>query len=187
MTLGLDGDRLVLAFPYDEAMIAEVKAIPGRRWDSETRTWTFPLSAVATVRAFAEAHGIAVDPGIGAVEILEEAPAVSVAGGRFVIGFPYDPDLVARVREIPDARWDVKRRVWTAPLEAETEVAQFVVDTGAAVAPSADDLLPHAREALATIIASMAPNAHLEVPGLGGDLMPFQRAGVAYTLDRLES
>ena len=36
------GDLLVLSFPYDAGTVAQVKGIPGRKWEPATKTWTVP-------------------------------------------------------------------------------------------------------------------------------------------------
>jgi hypothetical protein len=41
----LAGGEAVLRFPYDERLRQLLRAIPGRRWDSEERVWRVPLDA----------------------------------------------------------------------------------------------------------------------------------------------
>lgn len=39
--------RLIFAFSYDQAIVAEVKALPGRLWDVKKKVWTAPPSFAA--------------------------------------------------------------------------------------------------------------------------------------------
>jgi hypothetical protein len=165
-------------------MIAEVREIRGRRWDATRREWTFPLSAIRPLRAFAEAHGLHITNAANALPDVEPVaqPRVAVNAGRFIVRFDYDPDLVVRVREIPGARWDARNKYWFATLDAAHEIGSFVIDVGAAIDDSAAPLLPAATDALQRIEASMASTSDLHITGLTGELLPFQRAGVAYAL-----
>ena len=62
----------------------------------------------------------------------------------------------------------------------------FIADSGTWVAPEALPLLQEIREqhahAAGLVALSAATDATLELPGLGGELKPFQRAGVSYLL-----
>jgi SWI/SNF-related matrix-associated actin-dependent regulator 1 of chromatin subfamily A len=68
------------------------------------------------------------------------------------------------------------------------ELDDFLAAHGTWVAPEALALLQDAREqharAAGLVELSAATDARLEVPGLGGELKPFQRAGVAYLLSQ---
>jgi SWI/SNF-related matrix-associated actin-dependent regulator 1 of chromatin subfamily A len=68
------------------------------------------------------------------------------------------------------------------------ELDRFLDEHGVWVAPGALGLLQEAREEHALsaglVALSAAHDAELEVAGLGGELKPFQRAGVAYLLER---
>jgi SNF2 family DNA or RNA helicase len=37
------GDRIYVRFPYSESDVGAIRAIPGRRWLSDTKTWSLPL------------------------------------------------------------------------------------------------------------------------------------------------
>ena len=61
------GEKVVLAFPYDSAMVREAKAISGRYFDRGTRTNVYPFTSLPHVVAFANTHGISVAPEIRAL------------------------------------------------------------------------------------------------------------------------
>ena len=68
------------------------------------------------------------------------------------------------------------------------ELDRFIADSDAWVAPDALVALQEIREqharAAGLVALSAATDSALEVPGLGGELKPFQRAGVAYLLSQ---
>jgi SWI/SNF-related matrix-associated actin-dependent regulator 1 of chromatin subfamily A len=49
--LSQDGTQLGLRFRYDTAVLAQVKTIPGRRWDMERRLWTIPATKAGLTKA----------------------------------------------------------------------------------------------------------------------------------------
>lgn len=67
-----------------------------------------------------------------------------------------------------------------------SELDRFLADSHAWIAPDALTMLQEIREqhahAAGLVALSCATDAPLEVPGLGGQLKPFQRAGVSYLL-----
>ncbi len=68
------------------------------------------------------------------------------------------------------------------------ELDAFLVEHGTWVDPEALELLQEIREeharAAGLVALSAATDATLEIPGLGGELKPFQRAGVSYMLSQ---
>ncbi|MDX6642159.1 MAG: SWI/SNF-related matrix-associated actin-dependent regulator of chromatin subfamily A-like protein 1, partial [Solirubrobacteraceae bacterium] len=82
-----------------------------------------------------------------------------------------------------------QQEVLAVPADAALldELDEFVEDHDFVwVTPEAEDLRAELRterrRAKATVALSMAEDAELEIPGLGGELRPFQRAGVQYAL-----
>ncbi|BCI84575.1 hypothetical protein MTY66_62000 (plasmid) [Mycolicibacterium sp. TY66] len=63
----VEDERVRLAFPYDTELVAKAKSIPGRRYDGETRTNTYPLSSLPSVVGFATGAGIDIAPEVLAV------------------------------------------------------------------------------------------------------------------------
>ena len=122
----------------------------------------------------------------------------------FVLAPGHDPELCDRFAALPGAQAQRGRRGGPLPAGAWAEHAtlpairadpfcvpdldRFLADSGAWVADEALSLLQEAREqharAAGLVALSAAEEAELEVEGLGGELKPFQRAGVAYLLER---
>ncbi|MFO1077682.1 MAG: exodeoxyribonuclease VII large subunit [Planctomycetota bacterium] len=57
-TVELDPDRshLVVRFQYREDLVAEVKEVPGRRWDPRNKTWRVPVAQTERVYATFSRH-----------------------------------------------------------------------------------------------------------------------------------
>lgn len=106
---------------------------------------------------------------------------VTVEGGTFVIRFDYSPHVVAGVKVIPGRRWDAKRKVWTAPLGQAEKVRSFARAFGFTMDAAARAVIDEQRRALE---ASRATDARIDLPRFGKTLMPFQRAGVKYALEK---
>ena len=110
-------------------------------------------------------------------------PCLLLDRDRIWILFDYDAALVAAVRLLPGARWDASNGAWSVPTRMDSlrAAGQFANAHGFFIPDSLRalwrDLRAQARENLS---ASRAEDAVLEVAGLGGELLPFQRAGVAY-------
>jgi len=183
-TVRMLGDVIAIEFPYNPAILEDVRGIVGRVWVPNRKVWTCPATSIRQVREVAERHALTLTPEVEALPDAEVdlRPRVAVEAGDFTLTFPYDRDLIAAVRDLPGARWSPGRRAWCVDLSASIEVAEWAQKFDAAVDGSAGDVLASAADALRAIEESAAHDAELEVPGLGGDLMPFQRAGVAYAL-----
>jgi exodeoxyribonuclease VII large subunit len=49
--LAPDGAHLLIRFPFREDLVAEVKEVPGRRWDPRQKTWRVPAAQIEMVYA----------------------------------------------------------------------------------------------------------------------------------------
>lgn len=197
----------VMRAAYDERLVEAQKAIPGRRWDGTASANTFPLSSAREVKALLERFtdedwevSPAAQAALDAIdEELHDGPVetpkvtVTLEGERFVVEFGYDRDMVAACREITGRRWDGARKVNTFPTEAASafELTRWLatnqpVRYGEGVEALLERLsvdgakAAKVGEGLSEL--SSSKDAEVEIPGLGGELRPFQRAGVAYAL-----
>ncbi len=67
--------------------------------------------------------------------VVYAAPAtrrIELSGTRFVLVYPYDPDLIAEIKRLPDRKfhgkdnpWNGRTKVWTMPLDRCLEVEEF--------------------------------------------------------------
>ena len=53
---------------------------------------------------------------------------LSLDDDHLVLDFPYDPEQVAKVKQIKGAKWDKVARVWRAPMLSLSEARQFAQD-----------------------------------------------------------
>ncbi len=104
--------------------------------------------------------------------------------GEIEISFPYNQELVAVVKGMfSKRRFDKERKVWALiPTEQNIEnlfafAEQYDFDIES-VPQDAEQIIKNYRVCLGD--ASFATQASLVIPGLGGTLYPFQKAGVAY-------
>ena len=114
--------------------------------------------------------------------------------GAAQIKFPYNPATVELMRQVPGRSWDGLNKQWLVDLGRPGALAglqRFAKDTGASIPVSMAQQVERAAEAKALedaamtdrVKGSMATDADFVVEGLGGELMPFQRAGVKYATE----
>lgn len=109
-----------------------------------------------------------------------------VEDGNFVVGFGrLAPTLITEVQKIPGSRFDSRTKTAAIPASpaAVEPLVSFIVRHRLDFSPGLVELVDEVgREREERIEASRAADAKVEVEDLGGDLRPFQRAGVAYAL-----
>ncbi len=80
----------------------------------------------------AEADAFADEKGRDAFEFDPiESRYLKAAPASFEIRTPYSRTVVNEIREIPYARWDADRRLWTVPYRSFDELRRRLVDTDA--------------------------------------------------------
>lgn len=105
----------------------------------------------------------------------EISGSISLAKKEIVVSFGYHPDLVAKVKSLPERKFDGKSKTWRVPVRLATEVVemfpQFTIDQ------SVSDLVQSQNQ-----LASMSNRAtsDFEIPGIKGQPLPYQRAGVQF-------
>jgi SNF2 family DNA or RNA helicase len=105
---------------------------------------------------------------------------------NFVISFSYDPALVDAVKEIPGRKFDAASKKWAVPANASAvePLFKFYQRYEFDIDGTALNLMAKLTEMRAERIErSHAADAQIEIVGLGGELRPFQKAGVAYALE----
>lgn len=182
--LFLVDDHLVLEFPYDADQVAEVKSIPGARWDKLARVWRVPMSGIDAARNFARRHEFEIDTDVLLFDLPK--PDNEIFGVRRIndwvyLSFAYDPVKVRAVKQIPSITWDAKTKAWKAPMKSLTEVIEWstkfreqlpadLIETAATMRSVHDRNIDSSRSTAGSI----------EVAGL--PLLPYQRAGVEYAV-----
>lgn len=164
---------------------------------TDTDDWTLGQARAAWKMLGKYRHQLA-DAGIDYSAIPEPPAELPEAAGResdragvredgdFVVRLGYlDPTLVAEVQRIPGTRFDATTRTAVVPASpaAVRPLLEFVARHGLDFSSElVERVWEVAREREEREAASRAADAALEVENLGGELRPFQRAGVAYAL-----
>lgn len=152
--------------------------------------WEAPREIAAEVVRTMAGQPITVSDEIKALAELQPDPvtaapkrpvgrAVSLGSDdNLIISFPYDPEMVALVKRLSSRRFDPKSKRWEAPLRVAGEVIEMLSPHGFRIA---DEVASLAQQHAELGDLSRAMDAELPpIQGLGGELLPFQRAGVAY-------
>ena len=183
MRMYLSHDQLVLDFPYDATQVAEIKQINGAKWDKVEKVWKVPVGSIREAREFALKHKFMISD-----EILRfTAPRRQVGKGVYLkndwvfIQFPYDKVVLTSVKKIPGVTWDNKEMAWRAPKTSAKETISWANEFQVSVAPEVHQEASVISRRLDELKeASRSVDAQVEVPQLKGNLLPYQRAGVAY-------
>ncbi len=184
MRLYLDRDQIVLDFPFDREQVEELKMIPGAKWDKLARLWTVPITSMAEARQFAIKHNF--DVTIDALKFTVPPPIsrsarVFMKDGTIFIRIAYERVIIKEVKKIPAVTWDAKEYSWKAPMASIQSVIEWAKNFDV---PVDNDVLAVASEVTARlnefIDASRSTDADVVIPALQGELLPYQKAGVAY-------
>lgn len=183
MQLSLQDNHLVLDFPYDASQVAEVKKIDGSSWDRVQKVWRLPMSSLEEARQFAAKHKFTIDIDVLTLTIQKKRPekCVFMSDANLMLRCPYEKVIIKAVKQIPGITWNSDKKVWQAPL---TSVAEVIGWAKSFDVPIAEEIHAHAvnvKENLNKLKdASRSTDAEIKVASIKGDLLPYQRAGVAY-------
>jgi SNF2 family DNA or RNA helicase len=116
----------------------------------------------------------------------KELKRLSVEDGKFIIDFPYNPEFNVEVKKINNRFKKIgNRAIRIIPITAEnaakleTLCEKFEIE----ITETAKTEIKNAtKKAEQNLEASKAENENIEIDGLGGELRPFQKAGVAYAI-----
>jgi SNF2 family DNA or RNA helicase len=185
----LEDGHLIIQTPYDPELVAKIKELPQRRWDPVKKVWIVNTKYAQDVEKIAATFSIdylaPTADLLNDSELFEPTPEIKITYEAywFSLWFEYDLRLLDKVRAIPRARYSAIMRCWTAPLESALEVLEFASDTSAVVDGTCEEPFIEARKMYERVAASRAISSELEVEGLRGELMPFQKAGVEYAIN----
>lgn len=183
MRLSLNDDHLVAEFPYDAEQVAEIKKIEGSSWDRVSQVWRAPISSLEEMRDFAARHKFHIDNDVLVLTIQKKRPSKSVYldEGNVLMKFPYERVIIKAVKQIPGVTWSPEKKAWQAPMNSVAEVIKWAESFHV---PVDGEIYAHAsnvHEGLQKLKdASRSTDADIEIPTLGGQLLPYQRAGVKY-------
>ena len=185
MKLYFEKNEVVLDFPFDKSQVDELKAINGAKWDKSKRVWRLPVASIRAGREFAIKHGFEVT-----VDVLKfDAPVigktsqarVSIEDGSIFMYFLYERVIIKAVKQIPAVSWDSSRHGWRAPLSSISNVIEWASAFNIPVDSDVAVVRDKVNESMNQLIeASRSTDAGISIETLNGELLPYQRAGVAY-------
>ena len=185
-TINLEGTVLVVEFPYDPDLVGQIKTIAGARWDRSRRVWFVPVRSIGAVRRFALDNDFTIDSEILTLTLPEHNGPVNkiyLNNDYVFLSFGYDPVIVRSVKTVSGITWDKTTKAWKAPVTAINEAISWAKKFSIHIEP---EVLAHAEGVNLSLsslhAASKSVDAELTVPGLVGELLPYQRAGVAYAV-----
>ena len=189
MKLYLDKNEIILDFPFDPAQVAEIKTIPGAKWDKLGRVWRLPITSIDEGRQFALRHKF--DVAIDAMRFTIPRTNGSVSpgssrraylkDGMIVMRFPYERVIIKAVKQIPAVSWNSKAYAWTAPLSSISSVMSWAKSFDIPVDAEISQMASTVESKMSALIeASRSTDAEISISGLSGQLLPYQRAGVSY-------
>jgi SNF2 family DNA or RNA helicase len=139
---------------------------------------------MAEARQFAIKHNF--DVTIDALKFTVPPPIsrsarVFMKDGTIFIRIAYERVIIKEVKKIPAVTWDAKEYSWKAPMASIQSVIEWAKNFDV---PVDNDVLAVASEVTARlnefIDASRSTDADVVIPALQGELLPYQKAGVAY-------
>ena len=142
-TLSVEGDRLWLDSPYYPASMPDIKAVPGRKFDPDTKRWNFPADQFQTVYALTLKHfpstkvqllklATQLAPAVLAAKAAKASGAKSVTfekyGKGWIIRSPYNPEFVTQIKYIPNYKWIGAEKAWYFPADMIKSVVKLAQD-----------------------------------------------------------
>jgi SNF2 family DNA or RNA helicase len=110
---------------------------------------------------------------------------------KILLSFQYNPSIVKKLKSLPPQcrRWRPELKAWEILYPDLSHRDIFLNKFAAIVGPRLfkqvkTEVDKRLETAISSLQASTATNADIHVPGLAGDLRPFQKAGVAFAKDR---
>jgi len=60
----LADDHLAVIFDYEPEAVAQIKRIPGAKWDRLARVWRVPVASLEEIREFASSNQMWISPDV---------------------------------------------------------------------------------------------------------------------------
>ncbi|WP_312223691.1 hypothetical protein [Rhizobium rhizoryzae] len=142
--------------PHDRMTVERFReAFPRARWSESRKAWFVPgCTAQRRIGRWlaeieAEADAFADDKGRDAFAFDPiESRYLEAGTTALLIRTPYSRTLVSEIREIPDARWDADRRLWSVPYRSYEDLRSRWPGIEAIAARSEPEARKERREAI---------------------------------------
>ncbi len=187
-------------FPFQGQLVSMARALPGAKWSGREGCWRAARSREAAEFAMTqgfvprpEADRAGLDEALVtdlALGVWDRPANVRMEEGEVVIAFDYDSALVSAVKKMGGGRFERRDKTWRFPATKAADAVVFGSVHELTVSAEMRGMVPDAEaviasreaERVATLQASRALDAELELPEHLSGLRPFQRAGVAFAL-----
>ena len=176
--------------PHDRITVQRFReSFPRARWSDSLNAWFVPGCTaqrrigrwLAEMEAEAETFGD--DKGRDAFAFDPiESRYLETGRSAFHVRTPYSRTVVNEIREIPFARWDADRRLWTVPYRSYDELRRRWPLIEAAAARNEPEVKKARREAMVgteeeeALKATLRERRRKRYPVPAGDVPPFERA-----------
>jgi SWI/SNF-related matrix-associated actin-dependent regulator 1 of chromatin subfamily A len=197
--VSLVDNRFVISWgsrdPQFSDMLDDVRGIPGRMWHKDTKTNSFPVTrdVALLIKIFvkeygdfkgnAQTHKAISDAINGEAKAAQpvQSRVIDLADNNFTLQFDFSHELLAAVRELPGRRWTGEINTLPHSYETVIQVLEFAKEFNFAITPAAQRKIDQiVKEGDVNLANSRAADSEFNVPELGLELYPFQRAGVEY-------
>ncbi len=183
-TATLEGGVVRVSFPYDAELVAAVKALRNRRYDSSNKTWTIGLENGDALASFLIENGFSISPEINeALMSVEEntTPQKTIHfDGQYTVRFPYSFDTKEVVKAIKGAKYNGDRSdpAWIIPHnKMAVKGILSLLDQGfVLVGDAVDAVRAFDDENLYNLSSAIETGYKVDVDGL----RPFQKVAVEY-------
>ena len=186
-----DTELISISFRYDPEFVKDCQRIIGRKWDGDNRLNTFPLSSAAEVKVLATKWDIKVDDSLKMLPQWNSTPTpehsynVMVDGQSVAMYFAYRQEMIDSIHdEIPGAVWNDDKRRWQTSVINTNDAILFARKWGLTVEPALEQRASMALERAAVNheLSGLLEVDPFPIPGLRGELRPYQYAGVDYAI-----
>lgn len=206
------GSHFVVHTPWGDDIYADIKAVPGARWDGGAEAWRVPvrIDAIEALLHFCNRYAASEEDRAAMLAMLQTAleevvdtpppPPLQMryeGDGKVSVEFEYSAEKVDALKaeiDPDDRRFDGATRQWRITLNPESIeglqklAARFYVpvpdDVLAAMMEVLDEAISTASRAQTNLSISSAlqPQGALAVPALRGELRPYQEVAVRYMM-----
>lgn len=169
---------------YDAELVADIRGIPQRTWNSGAKTWEFPAEMAPYLKSLAEVWHIPWPDHLANVEAQRFVTAyqVTTSANTVIFDFPYSEAMVESIKaRVPGAAFHRSSKTWRTPIENIDKGLIWAQYHGLRVDPAVQreaNLVRSKLEAMQK--ASYATESDFQVHGIAQELLPYQRAGVEY-------
>lgn len=195
-------DRLAIHFPYDAALVGQVKSFETARWNGSNWTvnWIEANAVVERFESFAISDEVEAKLQEWAERPLpkpEPVGKVQLVGSSLIVTFKYSADRVATIKAIKEelraVRWDSEGKFWQFPLSAAEKLAaafpEFEFDSAiqSAIQNAQQEALSAQAEKQAAL-QRLIDAAKVDEPlSNGRTLYQHQREAVKWAISQIES